>query len=50
MHRRVNPQLAQGGGIAYYKDLIPSKNGGCARCERIYAYFTTSDQQDEPQG
>ena len=33
MHRCVNAELAQGDRIAYYKDLVPSENGGGARCE-----------------
>jgi len=47
----VDAQLAEAGRIAYYKDLVPSRNGGCAYCERSDPDFATSDQQnDEPYG
>ena len=49
--RCVDSQLAQGDRIAYYKDLVPSRNGGCAYCERSDPDFATSDQEnDEPYG
>ena len=44
------PSLPRADRIAYYKDLVPSKNGGCARCKRLYANLATSDQQDEALG
>ncbi len=43
-------RACQASRIAYYKDLVPSKNGGRASCERFHADLATSDQQDEPQG
>jgi len=43
----VNAELAQSDSIAYYKDLVPSWNGGRARCQRLYANLATSDQQDD---
>jgi hypothetical protein len=50
MHWRVNAELAQGDGIAYYEDLVPPKNGGCARCQRLHSDLATSGQQNEPYG